>query len=120
VTGVSPRWITPWNGARPPVAGDQATVRHAAFARYVLPEIDLPLRVAMALTHRSADAEDIVLGEAFDHIVAQALDDLPEAFGTVVRLVDLNGPDLRRGRQGGGGGAACRPGHGPLERGGRR
>lgn len=35
--------------------------------------------------------EDLVLGEVFDHAVAQALDGLPEVFGAAVRLVDLDG-----------------------------
>jgi len=35
--------------------------------------------------------EDLVLGEVFDHTVARALDGLPEVFGSVVRLVDLDG-----------------------------
>ncbi|WP_198954542.1 sigma-70 family RNA polymerase sigma factor [Kineosporia sp. R_H_3] len=35
--------------------------------------------------------EDLVLGDVFDHAVARALDDLPEVFGSVVRLVDLDG-----------------------------
>jgi RNA polymerase sigma-70 factor (ECF subfamily) len=32
----------------------------AAFARYVLPEVDVLLRVARSLAHRPADAEDLV------------------------------------------------------------
>lgn len=34
--------------------------RQAAFARHVLPEVDVLLRVAMSLTRRPADAEDLV------------------------------------------------------------
>jgi hypothetical protein len=31
------------------------------------------------------------VGEVFDHVVGEALDGLPEVFGSVVRLVDLDG-----------------------------
>ncbi|GAC1602888.1 MAG: RNA polymerase sigma factor [Acidimicrobiales bacterium] len=34
--------------------------RQVAFVRYVLPEVDVLLRVAMSLTRRPADAEDLV------------------------------------------------------------
>ena len=35
--------------------------------------------------------EDLVLGDVFDEAVARALADLPEVFGSAVRLVDLDG-----------------------------
>lgn len=38
-----------------------------------------------------ASPEDLVLGEVFDEVVAQALAELPEVFAAVVRLVDLDG-----------------------------
>ena len=34
--------------------------RGTAFERYVLPELDVLLRVARSLTHNAADAEDLV------------------------------------------------------------
>ena len=37
-----------------------AEQRQEAFARYVLPEVDVLLRVARSLTPRPADAEDLV------------------------------------------------------------
>lgn len=144
----------------PDEQGDRLTARNDAFARYVLPEVDVLLRVARTLTQQPVDAEDLVqdtlirafracdrfdgahprawlltilrnthlnrvrvrlpallddpqrqeedrvswpggappsspedlvLGEVFDHTVAQALDGLPEVFGGAVRLVDLDG-----------------------------
>lgn len=38
----------------------EGEARQDAFAKYVLPEIDVLLRVARALTHHPADAEDLV------------------------------------------------------------
>jgi RNA polymerase sigma-70 factor, ECF subfamily len=140
--------------------GDRLAARNEAFAQYVLPEVDVLLRVARTLTQQPVDAEDLVqdtlvrafragdrfdgahprawlltilrnthlnrvrvrrpallddpqtheedrvswpgtppptspedlvLGEVFDHAVAQALNDLPEVFAAAVRLVDLDG-----------------------------
>ena len=39
---------------------DSGAVRDANFARYVLPEVEMLLRVAMTLTAQPADAEDLV------------------------------------------------------------
>lgn len=144
----------------PDEEGARLAARNDAFARYVLPEVDVLLRVARTLTQQPVDAEDLVqdalirafracdrfdgahprawlltilrnthlnrvrvrrpallddpqtheedrvswpggappsspedlvLGEVFDHAVAQALDGLPEVFGATVRLVDLDG-----------------------------
>lgn len=144
----------------PDEQADRAGARNDAFVRYVLPEVDVLLRVARTLTQQPVDAEDLVqdtlirafracdrfdgahprawlltilrnthlnrlrarrpallddpetheedrvswpgnappsspedlvLGEMFDHAVAQALNGLPEVFGAAVRLVDLNG-----------------------------
>ncbi|QHF94332.1 RNA polymerase sigma factor [Streptomyces sp. NHF165] len=44
---------------RPPAARDTQGGRDAAFARYVLPEVDVLLRVAMTLTAQPADAQDL-------------------------------------------------------------
>ncbi|HEX9549268.1 MAG TPA: sigma-70 family RNA polymerase sigma factor [Acidimicrobiales bacterium] len=41
-------------------AASSAEQRQAAFARYVLPEVEVLLRVAGTLTRRPADAEDLV------------------------------------------------------------
>jgi RNA polymerase sigma-70 factor (ECF subfamily) len=38
----------------------RALADHEAFTRYVLPEIDVLLRVALSRTHNAADAEDLV------------------------------------------------------------
>jgi RNA polymerase sigma-70 factor, ECF subfamily len=43
-----------------PTAASSAEQRQEAFARYVLPEVDVLLRVARSLTRRAADAEDLV------------------------------------------------------------
>jgi RNA polymerase sigma-70 factor (ECF subfamily) len=43
-----------------PTAASNAEHCQAAFARYVLPEVDLLLRVARSLARRPADAEDLV------------------------------------------------------------
>jgi RNA polymerase sigma-70 factor (ECF subfamily) len=43
-----------------PTAAPNAEQRQEAFARYVLPEVDVLLRVARTLTPRPADAEDLV------------------------------------------------------------
>jgi RNA polymerase sigma-70 factor, ECF subfamily len=43
-----------------PTAASSAEQRQQAFARYVLPEVDVLLRVALSLTHRPTDAEDLV------------------------------------------------------------
>jgi RNA polymerase sigma-70 factor, ECF subfamily len=43
-----------------PSAGKRAPAADRAFERYVLPELDVLLRVAMSLTRNSADAEDLV------------------------------------------------------------
>jgi RNA polymerase sigma-70 factor (ECF subfamily) len=43
-----------------PPAASAAEQRQEAFARYVLPEVDVLLRVARSLTRRAADAEDLV------------------------------------------------------------
>lgn len=144
----------------PDAQADRAAARNDAFVRYVLPEVEVLLRVARTLTPQPVDAEDLVqdtlirafracdrfdgahprawlltilrnthlnrvrgrrptllddpdtheqdrvswpgsappsspedlvLGEMFDHAVAQALDGLPEVFGAAVRLVDLDG-----------------------------
>lgn len=40
--------------------GKRAPAADQAFERYVVPELDVLLRVAMSLTHNSADAEDLV------------------------------------------------------------
>lgn len=44
----------------PTDASALAAARDAAFERYVLPELDVLLRVAMRLTRNGADAEDLV------------------------------------------------------------
>jgi RNA polymerase sigma-70 factor, ECF subfamily len=43
-----------------PPASNPGGDAHAAFERYVLPEVEVMLRVARALTRSSADAEDLV------------------------------------------------------------
>ena len=43
-----------------PTAASNAEHCQEAFARYVLPEVDLLLRVARSLARRPADAEDLV------------------------------------------------------------
>ncbi len=43
-----------------PAAASSAEQRQESFARYVLPELDVLLRVARSLTRRAADAEDLV------------------------------------------------------------
>jgi RNA polymerase sigma-70 factor (ECF subfamily) len=43
-----------------PRATSSASHSQEAFARYVLPELDVLLRVALSLTRRPADAEDLV------------------------------------------------------------
>jgi RNA polymerase sigma-70 factor (ECF subfamily) len=43
-----------------PTAASSAEQRQEAFARYVLPEVEVLLRVGRSLTHRPADAEDLV------------------------------------------------------------
>jgi RNA polymerase sigma-70 factor (ECF subfamily) len=43
-----------------PTAASSAEQRQEAFARYVLPEVEVLLRVARSLTPRPADAEDLV------------------------------------------------------------
>ena len=43
-----------------PVPEWEPTSAEAAFARHVLPEIDVLYRVALSLTHNAADAEDVV------------------------------------------------------------
>jgi RNA polymerase sigma-70 factor (ECF subfamily) len=43
-----------------PTAASGAEQRHQTFARCVLPEVDVLLRVALSLTRRPADAEDLV------------------------------------------------------------
>jgi RNA polymerase sigma-70 factor (ECF subfamily) len=141
-------------GATP---GQRALPDHEAFARYVLPELDVLLRVALSRTRNPADAEDlvqdtllrafraiggfdgahprawlltimrnaqanrvrrrrpsllrdpdagqraqderdmhrsaesIVVGEAFDATVADAMTRLPTRFRYVVELVDIDG-----------------------------
>lgn len=58
----------PWNAApvnRVPSHVEQAELtaddrRREAFARYVVPEVDVLLRVALSLTRRTVDAEDLV------------------------------------------------------------
>jgi RNA polymerase sigma-70 factor (ECF subfamily) len=140
-------------------AASSAEHRQEAFARYVLPEVDALLRVALSLAHRPADAEDlvqdtllrafrgidgfdgahprawlltimrnaqinrtrrrrpellddedaayerlaategegaatpeeVVVGETFDSVVADALGALPDRFRHVVTLVDVDG-----------------------------
>jgi RNA polymerase sigma-70 factor (ECF subfamily) len=42
------------------LAASSADERQEAFGRYVLPEVDVLLRVALSLTRRPADAEDLV------------------------------------------------------------
>ncbi len=140
-----------------PAAHSGPEDRQAAFALYVLPEVEVLWRVAATLTRRPPDAEDlvqdtllrayrsidrfdgahprawlltimrnaeinrtrrrrpellddpqrdlerlapvdgrdgpeaIVVGEAFDEVVADALAALPDAHRTVVELVDING-----------------------------
>jgi RNA polymerase sigma-70 factor (ECF subfamily) len=140
-----------------PTPGERARAADDAFERFVVPELDVLLRVAMSLTRNSADAEDLVqdtllrayravdrfdgryprawlltimrnaqvnrvrrrrpelmrdpdagdrllesqephdsaeqdaLCEAFDAAVEKALDELPDKFQRVVRLVDLDG-----------------------------
>jgi len=48
-------------------------------------------RVSWPGSAAPSSPEDLVLGEVFDHAVAQALQGLPEIFGAAVRLVDLDG-----------------------------
>ena len=43
-----------------PTAASSAEYRQEAFARHVLPEVEVLLRVARSLTRRPADAEDLV------------------------------------------------------------
>lgn len=43
---------------------DASDPRGKAFAQYVLPEVEVLLRVAMTLTAQPADAEDLVQGDA--------------------------------------------------------
>lgn len=124
----------------------EGRTRQEAFARYVLPEVELLLRVGRSLTRHPADAEDllqhtllrayravdrfdgrhprawlltilhdthaerrqgshtaraaapaneepesVVVQEAFDSAVEEALRALPDKFRTVVELVDLDG-----------------------------
>jgi RNA polymerase sigma-70 factor (ECF subfamily) len=54
------------------------------------PETHEKDRVGWPGTPPPASPEDLVVGEVFDHVVARALDDLPEVFRSVVRLVDLD------------------------------
>ncbi|MGH7310100.1 MAG: sigma factor, partial [Candidatus Rokuibacteriota bacterium] len=42
------------------MSANQDPVRAAALERFVLPELDVLFRVALALTRRHADAEDLV------------------------------------------------------------
>lgn len=50
----------PGSDAVVPSPGKRAPAADQAFERYVLPELDVLLRVAMSLTRNSADAEDLV------------------------------------------------------------
>lgn len=55
-------WELPGAGSRDvePTAAFSPEQRQEAFGRYVLPEVDVLLRVALSLTRRPADAEDLV------------------------------------------------------------
>ncbi len=44
----------------PVVEGPEIDIAHAAFANYVLPEVEVLARVALSITRNSADAEDLV------------------------------------------------------------
>lgn len=44
-----------------------------------------------ATADRRFDPETVVVGEAFEAVVADALDALPDRFRTVVELIDING-----------------------------
>jgi RNA polymerase sigma-70 factor (ECF subfamily) len=52
--------LEPGSGGVSPGSAARARTADKAFERYVLPELDVLLRVAMSLTRSSADAEDLV------------------------------------------------------------